>query len=438
MQNGRYPNSKTIHRQQLANGIVLLVYENFASPSVVVEGIVRAGSLAETAVHAGLANLTAGCLMRGSQNRTFEQIYDQLESTGVDLAFSGGSHVTAFSGYGLAEDIDLMLDVAADVLRYPRFAEAEVEHVRGQLLTGLQMRANDTSRMANLALAELIYEGHPYGRSGSGYIETVQNLTRQQLADFHTQFYGPQGMILTVVGAIKAEEAAARVTAVLGDWHNPQQQPLPTVPDMPRPQRRLDRLVPMPNKHQADIQLGLPGPSRAAADYLDANLMNSILGVFGMMGRIGKSVREEKGLAYYAYSQLTGSLGPSPWLAAAGVAPEAVPQAIQAILDEIERMQNEPVSAEELADNQAYRTGSLPMSLETNGGLSDVILDMELYGLGADYLLEFSDKIWAITPAQIQAAAQKYLSTTQLGVAVAGPTAVEIADADSTAVSLER
>jgi zinc protease len=132
-------------------------------------------------------------------------------------------------------------------------------------------------------------------------------------------------------------------------------------------------------------------------------------------------VREEQGLAYYAYSRLHGGLGPSPWIASAGVAPDKVDQAIESIRAEIGRMQTEPVTDEELADCQAYRTGSLPVSLETNSGLAGIITDMELYDLGLDYLQRFPNLIRAITPERIQAAAQKYLSTSQLAVAVAGP-----------------
>jgi zinc protease len=139
------------------------------------------------------------------------------------------------------------------------------------------------------------------------------------------------------------------------------------------------------------------------------------------MGRIGENVREEQGLAYYAYSTLHGGLGPTAWSASAGVAPDMVEQATASILAEIERIQTELVSAEELADSKAYRTGSLPVSLETNSGLASVIIDMELYKLGLDYLQRFPDLINAITSAQVQAAAQKYLSTTQIAIAVAGP-----------------
>lgn len=421
MSRNAYPGPETIHRHVLSNGIVVLVYENFASESVVVEGVLRAGALVEPAEKAGLADFTADLLMRGTQSRTFEEIYEALESVGASLSFGSGRHTTSFSGRSLVEDVDLILDLLSQSLRQPTFPEAQVELVRGQTMTGLHMRANDTRRMARLKFFELLYDGHPYSRSTSGYLETVPLITRDDLVAFHQNYYGPKGMIVTVVGAIKSEDALAKIEAILGDWQPEQQKLMPPVPDAPRPPETIRAHVAMPDKSQSDLILGLPGPRRSAPDYLDASLMNTILGIFGMMGRIGKSVREEQGLAYYAYSQLSGSEGPTPWVASAGVAPDKVDQAINSILDEIRRIQDEPVSAEELADSQAYRTGSMPVSLETNAGIADIITDMEFFGLGLDYLHRYPDMIRSITPERIQAAAQKYLSTDEIAIAVAGP-----------------
>ncbi len=219
MPNNAYPSPKTIHRHVMSNGITALIYENFASQSVVVEGLVRAGALAETHEKAGLASFTAVSLMRGTQKRTFAQIYEDLESVGADLGFSGGNHITGFSGHSLAEDIDLLLDVLNQALRYPTFPEKQVEQVRGQIMTGLAMRANDTRRMAGLTFNEMVYPDHPYGRSSTGYTETISQISRDDLADFHARCYGPQGVILTIVGAVKAEEAIEKVTAVFAKKH---------------------------------------------------------------------------------------------------------------------------------------------------------------------------------------------------------------------------
>ena len=227
-------------------------------------------------------------------------------------------------------------------------------------------------------------------------------------------------MIITVVGGLEPADVLARVEVAFGDWRS-KQAAMPEAPAVDRPAEIIRTHVDMPQKTQSDVVLGLPGPLRAAEDYLEASMANTILGVFGMMGRLGKNVREKQGLAYYAFSRLSGGVGPLPWHVSTGVAPDKVEQAIDSILHEIDRLRNEPLPAEELADSQAYRTGSLPVGLETNSALAGTITDMEYHELGLDYLQLLPDKIQAMTPASVQAAAAKYLSTESLAIAVAGP-----------------
>ena len=419
--NGRsYPGPNTIARHILPNGITLLAYENFASQSVVVEGLIQAGALAEPSAQAGLADFTADLLMRGTETRDDAQIYEALESAGAGLSFGSGRHTTQFSAYGLVEDFDLLLNLMAESLCTPIFPTEHIERIRGQLLTGLQIRANDTRRMADLNFMEMLYAGHPYGRSIRGYPDTISDISRADMVQFHHQNYGPRDMIITVVGAMKADVILDRVTAVLGNWHNPEQPHNLEVPNIARPKDLIRRDITLPDKSQSDFVLGLPGPRRSAPDYMHASLMNTVLGVFGMMGRIGQVVREEQGLAYYAYSHLSGGVGPYPWTAVAGVAPDKVEQAIESIRSEIRRMQDEPISEEELNDSKTYRIGSLPMGLETNSGLAGTITNLEYYQLGSDYLNQYANTLQTITVDQVQAAAQKYLDADNMAVAVAG------------------
>lgn len=415
------PGPDSIHRHVLDNGITVLVYENMDSGTVSIEGLVWAGAVNENRENAGLANFTADLLMRGTHKRSFDEIFEELESAGAGVSFGGARHTSGFSGHSLVEDFDLILDVIDESLRCPTFPAEQIERLRGQIVTGLQMRANNTRQMAWLSYYETAYQGHPYSRAVGGYLDSIGNMNRADIVDFYDRYYGPRNMIIGVVGAISADDVLRKLEPVFGEWRNDHQQITPLSPDIERPIGLQRRHVPMPEKHQADIVLGLPGPRRSAPDYLDASVMNTILGVFGMMGRIGQNVREEQGLAYYASSRLEGGLGPGSWNASAGVAPDKVEQAIESIRHEIRRMIDEPVTAEELADSLAYRTGSLPMSLETNSGLVDIITDMELYGLGLDYLHRYKDEINAITVERIQNAAQKYLSADDLVIAVSGP-----------------
>ena len=415
------PGPEDILRHELPNGIVVLVRENHTSPSVMVNGYLALGSCDETRAQAGLAAFTAAALTRGTTRRTFDQVYEEVESVGASLGVSAGVRYTGFGAKSLAEDLPPILDVLADVLRNPTFPPVEVEKLRGEILTDLEERAHDTGRMASLTFRELAYpDDHPYHRSLAGYSETVSALTRDDLQAFYQSGASPQGMVITIVGAVQAAQALAQVEAVYGDWRGASRS-RPPLPPVARPAKVRRRFAPIAGKTQTDIVLGYVGPPRTDPAFLDAVVCNTILGVFGMMGRLGDRVRDEQGLAYYCYSQIEGGAGPGPWRVIAGVHPDNVERAVETICTEIDRICQEPVSPEELADTQAFLTGSLPLRLETNEGVARAILDMERYGLGLDYLQRYSELIWEIDPARVQAAAQKWLDPHAYALAVAGP-----------------
>ncbi len=415
------PGPQDITRHELSNGIVVLVRENHSSPAVVVSGYLAVGACDERPEQAGLAAFTAEGLMRGTANRTFEQIYESLESVGAGVDVSGATHTTRFGTKSLAEDLPVVLDILADVLRRPTFPPDEIERLRGEILTDLEERAHDTRSMASLAFYELAYpEEHPYSRSADGYVETISAIGRDDLAAFYAGGYSPQGMVIAVVGAVETADALAQIETIFGDWQAPtfERDPLPEVC---RISEVRERFIPIPGKTQADLVLGYPGPARKSPDFLEAVVCNSVLGIFGMMGRLGETVREAQGLAYYSYSRVDGGPGPGPWRVIAGVNPANVEQAVSSIRAEVERICEEPVGDEELADNKAFITGSLPLRLETNEGVARHLLDMERYALGLDYLQRYDALIDEITAERVQAVAQRWLDPGAYALAVAGP-----------------
>ncbi|NWF68665.1 MAG: insulinase family protein [Chloroflexi bacterium] len=416
------PGPQNITRVELKNGIVVLCYENFTAQSIVVNGLINAGSVFDDDARAGLAVMTAGALMRGTQHRDFNAIHESLENIGADFGISAGAHKASFSGKALAEDLSVLIDILNDVVRYPTFPAQQVERLRGETITRLQYRHNDTRYRADRAFRENLYApNHPYHRSRSGTLQTVPTLTVDDLQRFHRDHYGPQEMLLVIVGAVKAAEAVEIVRSRLEDWHNSAQQPAPPLPDMQRLTQTVRASITLPGKTQSDIVLGVAGPSRYASDFHAAQLANSILGQFGMMGRIGEIVRDDLGLAYYAYSSVEGGHGPGAWSVMAGVDPRNVELAVEHIKQQLQRLVSEPVSDEDIEDNKSYFTGHLPLQLENNEGLSSVILNMESYGLGLDYIQTYRDRIYRLTKDDLLHAAQNYLNPDALVIAVAGP-----------------
>ena len=415
------PGADDITRVQLCNGIVVLARSNFNSPSVTVSGYLQAGGLSDPIDKLGLADFTASALMRGSQRRSFQQIYDALESAGASLGIDSGTHTSGFGGKSLAEDLDLLLSLLAEVLIEPTFPAEHVERLRAQLLTGLAIRAQDTGDMASLTFDQMVYANHPYRHPEDGYPETIAAVSREDLVDFHKQYYGPAGMVVVVVGAVETRRAVERVEAYLGNWVNPDQPLTPALPPVIPLEETVVRKTTIAGKSQADIVLGVAGPGRRSPDYFPAALGNSILGQFGLGGRIGDSVREKAGLAYYAHSSLAGGLGPGPWSVSAGVDPRNVDQAIGLIRQEITRFTTERVLADELSDSQANFIGRLPLSLESNGGVAGALLNLERFELGLDYYRRYADLVSVVSVDDVLATAQRYLDNERLGVAIAGP-----------------
>lgn len=414
------PGPETITRRVLANGITVLVRPNPGSLSVVINGYINAGAISEPDDKLGLAGFTGLSLMRGTLERDFQQIYDVLESNGASLGIDGGTHTTGFYGHALAEDLELLIGTLSEALVQPIFPIEQVERLRHQLLTGLAIRAQDTSEMASLAFDELVYAGHPYRRPEDGYPETIHAISRNDLVDFHEQHFGPSGMVVSIVGGVDAERAVDSITRFLGDWMNPTQRTPPELPPLNPLLGMISRKVNIPGKFEADVVMGVAGPPRKSPDFLAASLGNNILGQFGMYGRIGESVRERSGLAYHASSSLSGGIGPGPWLFFAGVDPLNLEKTIALIRDEIARFVTEPVTSEELSDSQSNYIGRLPLSLESNGGVAAALLNLERYELGLDYYLRYPELIRAITPAEILETAQRYLNPDCLAIASAG------------------
>ena len=414
------PGPADITRQILPNGIIILIRPNPGSLAVVISGYLLAGAIFEPDDKLGLAGFTALSLMRGTQEHDFQQVYEALEANGASLGLDGGTHSAGFYGHALAEDLDLLTQTLAEALRQPVFPPNQVERLRDQLLTGLGIRAQDTSEMASLAFDELVYAGHPYSRPEDGFPETIRAITRDDLVSFHKKHFGPRGMVISIVGGVEPERAVDSVKHFLGDWDNPDQAEPPSLPTLKPLGKTISRQVNIPGKSEADLIMGVAGPPRRSPDFLAASLGNNILGQFGLGGRIGESVRERSGLAYHASSSLSGGIGPGPWLFLAGVNPNNLDKTITLMRQEITRFITEPVSVEELADSQANYIGRLPLSLESNAGVAAALLNLERYDLGLDYYLRYPDLISAVTAGEILETAQRYLNPDCLAIATAG------------------
>jgi zinc protease len=199
------------------------------------------------------------------------------------------------------------------------------------------------------------------------------------------------------------------------------QKETPALPPLKPLKKSASRHHRIAGKSQSDLIIGTNGPMRRDPEFMSASVGNNILGQFGMMGRIGDVVREKSGLAYYAYSSLSAGLGPGSWEVSAGVNPQNMKKASDLIKDELKRFVQEGVTVEELADTKANFVGRLPLSLESNGGVANALLNIERHQLGLDYYHRYQDLVQEVSAEDVLATARKFINPDTLVTATAGP-----------------
>ena len=408
-------------RHTLSNGIVVLIQRNPGTPTVALHGLVQVGAVNEQAPQAGLAMFTAAALNRGTQNRTFQQIVAETEERGCSVNASGSLHETHFHARMLSEDLSLVLDILADILTRPTFPTREVETLRGQVLMYLREMEQEPGAQAGRAARSLLYPPHhPYSQPMEGTMETIQSITTDDLAAFQ-HYYHPAITTIAIVGDVQPDALIAQLERAFGNWNPttpPPEQDIPVVSPLTSRQRRD---IPMPGKVQSEIIWSVHGLKRNDPAFYAAKVGDIILGHLGMGGRLGDNIREKQGLAYHIHSSLQAGPYPGPWAAFAGVNPADVERAIEAILYEVDRFRNAGPTEEELSDAKAFLTGILVIGMESNSGIASKLLNIEQYDLGLDYIERYPGLINSVTHEDIVAVAQRYLSTDQCILAVAGP-----------------
>lgn len=368
----------------------------------------------------GVARFTGGMLTRGSDGRAFDDLAEELDGLGASVSVSVGGEATDIMMMSLAEDSDRLLEIVSGMILRPDFPQREIDIVRGQMLSGLRQSKNSTRAEADRIMRQTLYpEGHPYHQRSGGTEESLAAIDRDALVKFHANSYQASDVIVAVAGGMSHEESVALIDRHLGQWRGETPHAIMDAATYPSAlERRNESLA---GKTQSDIAMGLPALNRSHPDYYALNLANLVIGRFGLMGRLGESVRERQGMAYYTYSNLEAGLSVGLWTAHAGVAPENVDGAVESIRNEVQGFIDGGPTEREFRDSIGSILGSLPISLETSGSMAGVAADVLYYSLGNDYLRRYRSIISALTPEALQSAAQEHIDPDRLVVAVVGP-----------------
>jgi zinc protease len=299
------------------------------------------------------------------------------------------------------------MELMADIILNPVFDPREVKRQRDLVIAGLMDEKDDPHKVAGKAINKLIYGGHPYRYPANGSLETVPNITREDMIGFHRKYYAPNNAVLVAVGDITETETRDMVARYFGEWAK-SSFPLP---EIKKPEPVDEKVAQLIGKEltQATIMLGHVGIRRDNPDYYAVQVMNYIMGGGGFASRLMTDVREKQGLVYAIYSYFAAASNSGSFKAFAQTKNENATRVIEAIVKEMERMRSGLVSEKELRSAQDYLTGSFPLKLDTNAKVAGFLVDIENFNLGYDYFEKYPQYINAVTRQKVLDVAQKYL-----------------------------
>lgn len=395
-----------VKRMVLSNGLTVLHVERHNLPIVTVSLLIKAGPFNEPAEKAGLANLTSELLMEGTKKRKASDISEEIEFIGASLDTSTNSDFSTVNLSVLKKDIEKGFEIFSDILLNPSFSEDEIKRKKELIIGNLKQSEEDPSFVANREFTKAIYGDQPYGRLVTGTEETINKITRDDLIRFHFEYYKPNNSILSVVGDLTDSELKEIIERYLGTW---EAREIPISKKETSTERKKKVILVDKDLTQANILVGHSGIKREDPDYYAVSVMNYILGGGGFSSRLMQSIRDEMGLAYDIHSLFDARKEGGYFYVSVQTKNATANKVIDEIIKQIDRIKTEPVSDQELDDAKAYLTGSFPRRFDTNKKIADMLVAVEYYNLGHDYISRYPEYIKSVTKDDIIRVARKYL-----------------------------
>jgi len=412
-----FPLSLDIKKDVLKNGLSVIHLERKNLPLVMVTLLVKASPLDEPERLAGLSSLTASLLTEGTKKRTSKQISEEIEFIGASIGQSVDYDFTTLTLSVLKKDLDKGFEIFSDVLLEPVFSEPEIARKKDLIKGNLRKAEDDPRFIADREFRKSLYGGHPYGRLIEGYPETIDNIKRDDIVRFYSDYFVPNNSILVVVGDISGEELNSLIKKYLSSW-KPKDIKRSSF-EAKKPSGKNVVVVDKPIT-QANIIFGGLGIRRSDPDYYAISVMNYILGGGGFSSRLMQKIRDEMGLAYDVHSFFSPSKEPGIFQVQMQTKNESANISIETILGEIKRLKDSGATPSEIEDAKAFLVGSFPGRFDTMRKIADFLALIEFYGLGLDYMEKYPRYIESVTPEDIKRVAQRYLDTENYVLVVVG------------------
>ena len=401
----------------LDNGIDVTLVPYGALPKATVYAVVRAGNVDEDANQTALADLTVGMLTEGTTSRSAEAIAREAAELGGSVSAGAGLDQTFVTSRVLSEFVPEAVALVADVLRNPVFEMEAFERVQRDQLRGAAVARSQPGTLARAAFTRALYGQHPYHSVVLPDPDLLGAFTVADARAFYDANVGPQRTRLYVVGQFDEGAVESAVRDAFGDWTGGPALTDPAPPD-PQSGRRVI-LVDQPGAAQSNVTVGLPTIDPTAEDYVALQVTNALLG--GSFGsRITRNIREDKGYTYSPGSSVSSRFRDAYWAESAAIQTPFTGPAISEILYEIDSLATTPPSVEELEGIQNYLAGTFVLQNSSPGGIASYLAFLDLQGLGRDYLEDYVERVYAVTPEDVRRVTEQYIRSGDAAIVVVG------------------
>ncbi len=408
----------SVERVVLPNGLRLMMARVETAPIVSVRAVVRQGADHDPSTRPGLASFVADMIDEGTSSRGAMEIAGRIADLGAALSSGCDWDGSYLSLDVLTRHLDAGLEIFADVLSDPVFAQNEIDRTRRERLATILQNRDDPGTVATEVFAREVYRGSPYQNPIIGTVDSLKGLERDELIGFHEANYSPELTSLIVTGSFDPDVVRSRVEALLGGLPAKGRSAEVAFKHPDIDARRVV-VADRPRAVQSEIRIGHPGVDRSTPDYYPIIVMNAILGgVF--TSRLNMNLRERNAFTYHVSSGFSMRRNPGSFNVSTAVRTEVTANAVREILGELRRMQSGDLERSELEESKNYMMGVFPATLQTAGNLAARLEDMEIYSLPDDWFDHHRERIGAVTAEQVVTAAKSYIDPERLVIVVAG------------------
>lgn len=403
-------------RTTLSNGVQLILVEDHTQPLLSIHLVLRRGAAYEQTP--GLASFTAQLLTRGTTSRSAQQIADEMDFLGGSLSASASWDTTTISMTLLTKFALAGLNVFADVVKNASFPEEEIERYRQQALSYLQQNYVDPTYLASTALRTGMYGSHTYGHAQTGTIESVTNIKHRDCVEWYNSTVTPGQAFIVATGNVTIDQLRDMLETALQDW-TPRDMEVNALPAPEPITKRRIVLAPKSEAAQSMLLVGFFTPKVTDPDYPAMQFLNTLLGSM-FISRLNAKLREEKGYTYGVNSYIDARILSSTLVIGTSVGRDVTLPAVQDILAELERLEKEPISDEELNVTKKYMLGSFALRTATPNQVISLLSSLEMQGLPEHYYEEYYHAIAELTKEKLFEVQKRRFSTERLVIAASG------------------